>query len=321
MTILTELTPFSYQVLILLVVLVTKAVISHFIEHEPLRFFQFYCLQLGKKVNKSQNSSQQQVIAGLLAVLVTLIPIAIILWLFADFIAVDYLWHALLLYVAIGSLTLGKLNKGVARALVAKQNYQAKQLLNPYLLRDTEQLSPMGLSKASIEMQLLRTVQQMYVVSFVFLIFGPLTALIYRLILEMHYAWNTKLPHFKYFGFYPQLLIQLVQWLPIRLISLLFVFSRLGQNNTLSWRLSKGHFFTLNNNFLIATFAFLLAVRLGGVAMYQQEKLRKVAFNDLAKQPEPQDIIKANSKINTAIFSSLFVLTLFTLIWQLSVHG
>jgi len=319
MTILTELTPFSYQVLILIIVLVLKSAISHFVAHEPLRFFQFYCLQLSNKVNKSQNSTQQQTIAGLVALLVTLLPIAIILWLFADFVAVDYLWQALLLYFALGSLNLAQINKSIAQALVAKQNYLAKQTLNPWVLRETEQLSIVGLSKAAIEMQLLRSAQQVYVVSFLFIGFGPLAALSYRLILEMHYCWNGKLKNFKHFGFYSQLFVQLIQWLPNRIMALLILFSTLGQGGALSWRLMRGHFFTLNNNFIIGVHAFSLAVRLGGVAMYQQEKLRKPAFNDLAKQPEPRDIIKASNKINFAIYSSLLLLVMLAIGWQFTV--
>lgn len=319
MTELTELTPFTYQVLILLVILIAKSVISHFVVHEPLRFFQFYCLQLGKKVNKSQNSNQQQTIAGLLSVLVTWLPIAIILWLFADFVAVTYLWQALLLYIALGPTHLSQLNKSVAKALIAKQNEQAKQALKPFLLRETAQLSQVGLSKAAIEMILLRNAQQIYVVSFVFIAFGPLAALSYRLLLEMHYGWNTKLPHFKYFGFYSQIICQLVQWLPSRLLGLIFVLSSIGKNGKLAWRLSRGYIFNLNNNFLIGTFAYSLGVKLGGVAMYQQDKLRKEVFNDLARQPEPQDIINANSKIHWAIYSSVILLTLFTLLWQMSI--
>lgn len=316
MTILTELTSFSYQVLILIIVLVLKSAISHFVAHEPLRFFQFYCLQLGNKVNKSQNSTQQQTIAGLVAILVTLVPIAIILWLFADFVAVDYLWQALLLYFALGSLSVAQINKSIAQALVANQSYLAKQTLKPWLLRETEQLSPVGLSKAAIEMQLLRNVQQVYVVSFLFIGFGPLAALSYRLILEMHYCWNSKLAQFKHFGFYSQLFVQLIQWLPSRLMALLILLSSLGQGGALSWRLMKGHFFKLNNNFIIGIHAFSLAVRLGGVAMYQQKKLRKAAFNDLAKQPEPQDVIKATHKVNFAIYSSLFLLVTAAIGWQ-----
>ncbi len=321
MTILTELTPFSYQVLILIIVLVLKSVISHFVAHEPLRFFQFYCLQLSNKVNKSQNSTQQQTIAGLVALLVTLVPIAIILWLFADFVAVEYVWQALLLYLALGSLTLAQINKSIAQALVSNQSYLAKKTLQPWLLRETEQLSPVGLSKAAIEMQLLRSAQQIYVVSFLFIAFGPLAALSYRLILEMHYCWNSKLTAFKYFGFYSQLFVQLIQWLPNRLMALLILLSTLGQGGALSWRLMRSHFFALNNNFIIGIHAFSLAVRLGGVAMYQNEKLRKPAFNDLAKQPEPQDIIKATNKINFAIYSSLLLLVMLAIGWQFAANN
>jgi len=317
MTVLTELAPFTYHVLILMVVLIIKSLVSHFIAHEPLRFFQFYCLQLGNKVNNSKNGTQHQIIAGLLALLVTLVPLVIILWLFADFIAVDYLWQGLLLYLALGSLNLGQVNIGVAQALVAKKNYLAKQTLKPLLLRETDQLSPVGLSKAAIEMHLLRSLQQIYVVSFLFITFGPLAALSYRLMLEMHYCWNTKLGQYKHFGFYSQLFTQLIQWLPSRLMALLILLSTVGQGSLLFWRLTRGHFFKLNNDFFIAVHAFSLTVRLGGVAMYQGEKLRKAAFNDLGKQPEPRDIIKASRKVNFTIYSSLFLLALSALCWQL----
>ena len=321
MTVLTELAPFTYHVLILMVVLIIKSLVSHFIAHEPLRFFQFYCLQLANKVNNSKNSTQHQTIAGLLALLVTLVPIAIILWLFADFIAVDYVWQGLLLYLALGSLNLGQVNIGIAQALVAKQNYLAKQTLKPLLLRETDQLSPVGLSKAAIEMHLLRSLQQIYVVSFLFITFGSLAALSYRLMLEMHYCWNTKLGQYKHFGFYSQLFIQLVQWLPSRLMSFLILLSSIGQGSVLFWRLTRGHIFKLNNDFYIAVHAFSLAVRLGGVAMYQGEKLRKAAFNDLGKQPEPRDIIKANRKVTFSIYSSLFLLVLLALSWQFTMQS
>ena len=317
MTVLTELTPFTYHVLMLMVVLLIKSLVSHYISHEPLRFFQFYCLQLGNKVNNSKNSLPHQTIAGLLALFVTLVPIIIILWLFTDFVAVDYLWQALLLYFALGRLNLGQINKTIAQALVANQNYLAKQTLKYFVLRETDQLSHVGLSKAAIEMLLLRSVQQIYAVSFLFLTLGPLAALSYRLILEMHYCWNTKLAQFKNFGFYSQLLIQLLQWFPSRLMALLILFSSLGQGSLLTWRLTRGHFFKLNNDFFLAVCAFSLTVRLGGVAMYQEQKLRKAAFNDLGRQPEPRDIIKATSKVNFSLYSSLFLLFLLALSWQI----
>lgn len=316
MTVLTELTPFSYDVLILGVVLLIKYLVGHFAAHEPLRAFNFYCVQLAKKVNNPNSSMAHQTIAGLLALLITLAPISIILWLFADFVAVPYVWHALLLYFALGNLNLGKIHKTVVQALVAKQNHLAKATLQPLLLRTTEPLSHVGLSKAAIEMQLLRSLQQLYVVGFVFILLGPLAALSYRLILEMHYSWNTKLSRYKGFGFYSHTFSQLMQWLPSRLMALLLLMSTLGQGSLLSWRLTRGHFFKLNNDFILAVHAYSLGLKLGGVAMYEQEKIRKIAFNDQGRQPEQQDILKGSRNINFAIITSLILLFLSASAWQ-----
>ncbi|MBU2871024.1 cobalamin biosynthesis protein [Colwellia sp. E2M01] len=345
-----ELTAFTYHVVILVTVLIIKFIASHFVVHEPLRYFQFYCMQLSKKVNNRNNSNAQQIIAGLLALLITLIPLVIILWLFAEFVEVDYIWQGLLLYCSLGSLHLGQFNKDIAQALASKQKHLAKQTLKPLVLRETATLSIVGLSKAAIEMQLLRSMQQIYVVSFIFIVAGPLAALSYRLILEMHYCWNTKLISFKYFGFYSQFFSQILQWIPNRVMTLMLLLGCLGQGSFNFWRSTKQHFFALNNNFIIAVHALSLSIRLGGVAIYLQEtsnadlddkanpeqnskhdeqaliavteaeKLRKPAFNDTSNQPMPIDMIKATSKVNFAIYGSLFLLVLLAVAWQYLSH-
>lgn len=317
------LSSFSYQLLILFVVIVCKSTISHFIQHEPLQFFQFYCQKLSDKVNKTQNTPQQQTIAGAVAILVTLVPIAIILYLFEAFIEVEILWQALLLYLAIGSFGITHISKTIAQALVAKQNYLAKQTLKPLVLRETEPLSSLGLSKGCIEMQLLRTLQQGYAVAIIFLIGGPLAAISYRLLLEMHYCWNTKLVTYRYFGLYSKHLINILQWVPVRIYALLLLFTSIGKNFTLFWRLSKQHFFQLNNNIALLLLALTLEIKLGGVALYTEpnqtkQKLRKASFNDLARQPQITDIIHASNKIKSIIYISLFFAAFIAFIFELA---
>ena len=315
MTDFTALSSFSYQLLILLTVILTKAIVSHFIRHEPLRFFQFYCQKLSDKVNNPQNSPKQQTMAGLVAVIITLLPIVIILWMFEAFVEVNFLWQALLLYISIGSFGLTQTNKSIAQALASKQNYLAKQTLEPWVLRETESLSSVGLSKTSIEMQLLRTLQQGYTVAIIFIFIGPLMAIAYRLLLEMHYCWNTKLVIHSHFGRYSKHIVNLIQWLPVRIFSLLLLFVSLGKNFVLFWRLSRQYFFQLNNNIALLLLALNLEVKLGGVAIYDdkkhsKEKLRKINFNDLARQPQVTDIIYANRKIHGIIYISIFFITL-----------
>ena len=304
---------FSSSVLLLFVVIFIKALMTRLVKHQPLSFFNFYCQKLSEKVNKAQNPEKQQVIAGLVAVIITVTPLIVILSLFELFIEVPWLWQGFLLYLALGQFNLATNSKLIAQALVANQNYLAKQTLQPLLLRETDQLSKMGLSKSCIEMQLLKTLQQNFVVIFYFLILGPLTALGYRLLLEMHYSWNVKQTTFSSFGKQANILVNVLQWLPVRLFTLLMLIMHSKQNLLLSWRLIKGKFFRLNNDIALHCLALNLQVRLGGVAMYHGEKLRKTSFNDQARQPEPTDIIHTSTQLKYTLIISAVMLIMISI--------
>lgn len=310
-----EISPFAYSVVILYGVILVKFLASYLASHEPLRFFRIFCDQLASKVNKSQNSERQRSISGFIAILVTLAPLLIILWLFEAFVEATWLWQSFLLYLALGHLHLTKTSKEIAKLIVANKNFEAKQLLTPWLLRDTEQLSSLGLSKACIEMLLLRAMQNLFTVSFIFIIFGPLTALASRLMIEMHYRWNTKQQGFQSFGSSITLLASIIQWLPNRIFSLILLLSSVGKNFILYSRLSRKYFFQLNNSYALTLFALSLEIKLGGVAMYQGVKLRKLSYNDHGRQPQATDIIHASKRISQIFyFCSLFLglLALFT---------
>jgi adenosylcobinamide-phosphate synthase len=133
----------------------------------------------------------------------------------------------------------------------------------------------------------------------------------------MHYCWNTKLTKFDYFGLFSQRLVKVLQWLPSRLMALLMLLASTKSNSVLSWRLTRVYFFKLNDNFVIATHALALGVKLGGVAMYDKKKLQKITFNDLAKQPEPRDIINATAKVNFGLYATLILLVVVAFCFEL----
>jgi adenosylcobinamide-phosphate synthase len=284
-------TPFNQQVLLLVGVIILKVAIQRIAPHHPWVGFRFYCLKLAEKVNKSENSDNQKHIAGFVAVMITFAPLWIIAWLFESLVAVPILWQGFLLYLTLGAGDIFKISHNVAVALTANDNYKAKQLLAPVTLRDTSQLSTLGLAKATIEMQIITHLQQYLVVGILFLVFNPLVAFGYRLMLEMHYSWNTKRQQYLYFGAFADRIIKLVQWLPNRMFVLLALLLTVGQNFLLIWRLTMTYFFKSSNDCVLAFFAPAHNIRLGGVAMYDNEKLRRNSFNDNGRQPEPKDII------------------------------
>ena len=300
--------PISQSITLFLLVLLAKFIATKISPHEPLSAFTFFCQQLANKVNKTSNSQKQQKIAGFIATLVTLTPLVIILWLFESFVAIPILWQGLLLYLALGGFGVAASATKIARAVTANDNYQAKQLLTPLVLRDTDQLSPIGISKTTIEMIFQKSLQQQFIVGFYFLFLGPLAALTYRLLLEMHYCWNIKQKGFQNFGKIINDIIKLLQWLPVRLFYLLQLLTTLNLSSILYWRLTKELFFKLDNSLVISYLAYTLEIRLGGVAMYQKFRKQSASFNDKAPQPQAKDIIYAIRQRNLIITLSVGLL-------------
>jgi len=313
----TQLPFISQQALLFVVIYTIKALVSKGVAHEPLRAFNFYCQQLANKVNKHQtNSRQQQVISGVVAIVVTITPLAIILWLFADFVLVPALWQSLLLYFALGGFNAKNNAFKMAQALTSNLNYKAKQFAQTLLLRKTDNLSPLGLNKAVVEAQLLHFTQKQFVVAVIFIFLGGLPALIYRLLLEMHQSWNVKQASFAAFGQPINTLVQIISWLPTRILGLMMLMTTLGQNFLLKWRLTKVHFFKLNNDFIVHLLALNTGTQLGGVAMYEGVKLRRLAFNEQGKPCEPNDVIHASKHVMSL---QLFSLTLIIFICALTI--
>lgn len=313
--------PLFHGIIMLVVVMAIKAGLQRLAPHEPWGFFSFFCRQLAAKVNKAENGTQQQTISGFISVLITFTPLWVILWLFADFVEVAFLWEGLLLYFALGNLTLKPRATKIATAITNSNNYLAKETLQPLVLRETQKLSAMGIAKATIEMLILRSLQQHITVAFIFLIGGGLPAISYRLLLEMHYAWNPKLPQLRAFGRFVGALVQLILWLPSRLILICGLILSFGQQSTLLWRLSLPVFFTLSSQPLVQFFALSMNIRLGGVAMYEGVKLRREESNSNGRQPEPKDIVHAYRFINRIYtLIAIGVVGIYLLAWVASLQ-
>lgn len=288
----------AISISILLMVATIKTVVSRTSSSNNQSIFSLYCLQLASKVNKSHHSDNHKKIAGFIATTITYIPIVVILVLFGEFVAINWLWSALLLYVSLGPNNLNQIGNRVANSLAQQNTNQAKALLKPHVLRDVNTLSPIGICKTTIEMLILKKLQYQFIVGFYFIVFGPIAAISYRLFLEMHYQWNTKQPQFASFGKFSAFVTNLFQWLPSRLFLLVTILTTLNQQVGLFYRLVKAGFFSLSNTIVIHYFSYSLATKLGGVAMYDQVKLRRVNLNNDAHQPEIKHITNTIKQLN-----------------------
>lgn len=301
--------PLIQSACILLLVVVVKAITSQFSVPNSVSLFSFYLTKLAEKVNKSENSQYQQRIAGTVGLIITLAPCLVILWLFETFIEVPEIWHFLLLFFALGPFNLSKTVKTIGNALEQGNKIKARQLLEPFTLREVGELSTMGMSKATIEAMWLKHVQQHILIGGYYLLFGPLFAIALRMVLEAHYQWNVKRHKFSAFGAFPHYLINVVSWPFSRLFIILYLISNVGRTGNKLNQLSISHFFSLNNNYLIHAIACTSSIQLGGVAKYDGVKLRRASFNPNGQQPQACHLFQAISqlKLINVFFISLLV--------------
>lgn len=292
--------------LVLLIVVITSRLIPLSEAYHPLTFFRFFAQQLANKVNPDlQRSSQQQLLSGSLAIVVALLPCLILVYALYQFSELPLILDALVLYCSLDWHTQSKVAVDTSLLLQKKQLSLARQQASKILLRDTDKLNAMGLSKALIESVLLQSSKLVIGTLGYFLLGGGLAALSYRLLQELQRQWNPKLNQFHFFGRPASLLANLLAF-PALLLSSIIIALQYGLVNCFKSCQQKRTFFNRGSFYLLSCSSVALQRDLGGPAFYNQKKIFRQRF--AAKdQPSAADIITA---VRLANFLHLYLLLL-----------
>ena len=247
-------------------------------KYHPLSFVRLLAIRMGEKVHssKSKNTVMQQRISGTLGFLVLVLPLMVILAIMINLAEFPVFFNSLLLLVSIQFQSIFKQSEKISLALANNKKVLARHLLDNIVLRETDKLTPVGIGKATIETLLLRFNQQFFTVIFWYFVLGGIGALSYRLLYEFSHCWNIKLSRFQHFGLPLAKILALLQWIPVRLSSLILV---LAQNITkavqayINLRKVKAkskstHLFQLNLQ------GGAIGVELSGPAYYNGTKIR-----------------------------------------------
>lgn len=279
----------------------------------PLSFMQILARKMADKVCRANNPAAQQRIAGLLAPAVMIIPWLIIIAIVRSLSEFPLFFDLLLLFVA---LAYGDVERSAKRCQLALQQNKkslARQYLKNIVLRDVDSLSETGMSKACIEGQILRLVQQHITPLLLFMFFGGVSAFAYRWVLECHYQWNPKVRQYQHFGRPLERVIAVLIFLPLRLTT--GIFALIGSPFKGIWIWLKGLQLT-NRNHLLQSAALMLRVQLGGPVIYQQQKVRMTRFG--RRLPNPGDISRSLLFVR---LSTLLLLVLCALVGMLFIKG
>ncbi|NRD72957.1 cobalamin biosynthesis protein [Shewanella sp. VB17] len=181
---------------------------------QPLAWFNLLGRELAKKVNRRGRSHTQQTIAGTLSTLLLVIPFwAIITFLLqlADF---PWLFEFIILYVCLNDENFNLIAKEINHAIKHEDKVLAREILAPWLSRDTKELTIIGLRKATIEKLVTTPVYGTAACVLFFILGGAPLVLAARMLKQLELCWLPFNPHFRYFSLPVYLLNTLIFALP-----------------------------------------------------------------------------------------------------------
>mgnify|MGYP003635531087 CR=1 FL=1 len=234
---------------------------------------------------------QQQLSGSLALLLITIIPLAIVycLYLISE---LPLIIDLLILYFCLAGRQALLQAKAVANNLQRQQLNLARSQAKPLLLRDRQNLSAMGLSKACTESIVLQQAANQVAVVGWFMLGGGLLVLAYTLLQTAARQWNSKLPHYRHFGRSAALCYQVAQ-APAQLLSAILLALQTGMLPAWrSYRASQNLYFNWPGRVLLAAAASALNTTLGGPAYYNGDKTARQRIG-LGQAPDFSVILRS----------------------------
>ncbi|MFL7865798.1 cobalamin biosynthesis family protein [Vibrio cincinnatiensis] len=237
----------------------------------PVTLWHKFAELLAQKVN-TPNSYQQSLISGTLAWLLMIIPTVAVCIALKALVWQPQLFELALLLLALDWRSSEKLTKCMSQALEKEDKKLARRLLVPFVNRETDTLSPLGLGKAGVETLTMGLGRNLIGVLFWYAILGGIGAFLYRLMVELARCWSPSRALFHPFGLPIIRMVAILDFIPLRGFALLIM---LGSNvrQMLSLTIEQSHSWPLPGpGWLLCAVGNKLQLSLGGPAIYGQQK-------------------------------------------------
>lgn len=251
----------------------------------PIALFTLLNIRLGNLI--IAKPAQANGVLALGSALLLLLPLLAILWFIIQIAAYQQLLIGLLLWISIGQWQLRHSAMRIYHYIAVAKKQLARDTLDRFVLRDTAQLSPLGIAKATTEMLILRHGYQQIVVIFWFALSNIWVALSYRLLYELAACWNPKLLRWQGIGHITSVVVQIMQWPAVILYTgMVIIFN---PHKGIVSRLFDATRPT-PGTWLLSLYAVVIDTQLSGAYSYAGQRTRKAKLG--TTQPLRLDHIK-----------------------------
>ncbi|PKF62184.1 adenosylcobinamide-phosphate synthase [Psychromonas sp. psych-6C06] len=257
--------------------IIAVALLSFFIslpkDLNPLAAVELIFRQIAVKVNLEERSDAYKRVASLLSISLIFFPTILIISQLYNIVYRPLTIDILLLFILLSWHDKKVVYLAISDALKRNNLPLAKFKLNSLTERETKPLSLMGVNKATIESMVLQLSASWFAVLFWYMVAGIYGAIFYRTIQICSQQWNAKKAEFTTLTSIPSFIYTLMLFPVHLLISFTFaLYDRPLQNLPKKFKQSM-HWHHFSSGLMLASFALSMQLELGGVRLYQDQKI------------------------------------------------
>ncbi len=294
-------------------IIMLSALIIDWFVGEPKRMHPL--VGFGALVNKIEayfNHANQhrilQFFAGMLALIICIVPITFITYLISQIPLWGTLFSVVLLTLCLGHRSLFDHARPILHAMQQGDVEQAKTLTSRIVSRDKDHID---VNKATIESVLENGNDAVFGTLFWFVIGGAAGAVAYRLVNTLDAMWGYRTPRFFYFGKSAARLDDLLNFVPARLTALSYALLGNTRKALSCWRQQAPLWDSPNAGPVMASGAGALDVQLGGAACYHGEWHQRALLGS-NHQATASDIQRALDLVFHSVVLWLFIIGMIT---------
>ncbi|MCL4409130.1 MAG: adenosylcobinamide-phosphate synthase CbiB [Gammaproteobacteria bacterium] len=294
-------------------IIMLSALIMDWLFGEPKRLHPLVGFgTLANKIEARLNLVHQhrflQFLAGMMALIICVVPITIITYLISQFPLWGSLFSAVLLTLCLGHRSLFDHARPILHAMQQGDTQHARALTSRIVSRDKEHID---VNKATIESVLENGNDAVFGTLFWFVIGGAAGAVAYRLINTLDAMWGYRTSRFFYFGKTAARLDDLLNFVPARLTALSYALLGNTRKALSCWRQQAPLWDSPNAGPVMASGAGALDVQLGGAACYHGEWHQRSQLGT-SNPAEANDIGRALRLVSNSVLLWLAVTGIIT---------
>jgi len=238
----------------------------------PLTFMRYLIRQMGQKVLPSDNyAAGQHYISGALAAIVLLSPLVVCLAVLVYMAEYPVFFEAVIMVSLLDFGYQRQQYKKVLASVGRNKKSLAREMVKTITARQCHALTDIGIAKAAIESLYLKFLYLYCGVIFYFVAFGPIAALVYRLLLLTSWQWHYREKGMHFFALPVRKLVSILVLPP----AIFGAFATLVVTNPIKGIVAMRQARQKDKtSLLLALLGGALNIKLGGPAMYADKKYR-----------------------------------------------